>query len=57
MGSGCTIDYGNRYRMVTVDKGFLDNAKAGKLELSSAEVTRIEEAFPRGPRPRSLPMI
>ena len=30
LGSGCTIDYGNRYRMVTVDKGFLDNAKAGK---------------------------
>jgi diketogulonate reductase-like aldo/keto reductase len=35
----------------------VDNAKAGKLELSSAEVARIEQAFPRGPRPRSLPMI
>ncbi|HEY6456547.1 MAG TPA: aldo/keto reductase, partial [Steroidobacteraceae bacterium] len=35
----------------------VDNAKAGELELSSADVARIEEAFPRGPRPRSLPMI
>jgi diketogulonate reductase-like aldo/keto reductase len=35
----------------------LDNAKAGQLELSSAEVARIDAAFPRGPRPRSLPMI
>ena len=35
----------------------IDNAKAGELELSSAEVARIEEAFPLGPRPRSLPMI
>lgn len=35
----------------------VDNAQAGELELSAAEVTRIDEAFPRGPRPRSLPMI
>jgi diketogulonate reductase-like aldo/keto reductase len=35
----------------------VDNAKAGELELSSAEVARIEEAFPRGPRLRSLPTI
>ena len=35
----------------------IDNAQAGHLELSSAEVARIDEAFPRGPRPRSLPMI
>ena len=34
-----------------------DNAAAGTLELSNAEVAQIEEAFPRGPRPRSLPMI
>jgi diketogulonate reductase-like aldo/keto reductase len=34
-----------------------DNARAGQLELSVAEVARIDEAFPRGPRPRSLPMI
>jgi diketogulonate reductase-like aldo/keto reductase len=35
----------------------VDNAKAGDLVLSSTEVARIEEAFPREPRPRSLPMI
>jgi diketogulonate reductase-like aldo/keto reductase len=35
----------------------VDNARAGQLELSSADVTRIAEAFPLGPRPRSLPMI
>lgn len=34
-----------------------DNAKAGELELTASEVAQIEEAFPRGPRPRSLPMI
>ncbi len=35
----------------------VDNAKASALELSSAEVARIDAAFPRGARPRSLPMI
>ena len=35
----------------------VDNARAGQLVLSSAEVARIDEAFPRRPRPRSLPMI
>jgi diketogulonate reductase-like aldo/keto reductase len=35
----------------------VDNAKAGDLALTDAEVARIEEAFPRGPRPRSLPTI
>ena len=34
-----------------------DNAEAGRLELSSAELTRIDTTFPRGARPRSLPMI
>jgi diketogulonate reductase-like aldo/keto reductase len=34
-----------------------DNAKTGDLVLTSAEVARIDEAFPRGSRPRSLPMI
>jgi diketogulonate reductase-like aldo/keto reductase len=34
-----------------------DNAKAGEFELSRAEVARVEEAFPLGARPRSLPMI
>jgi len=35
----------------------VDNAAAGRLELSSTEVERINAAFPLGPRPRSLPMI
>ncbi|HTC45466.1 MAG TPA: aldo/keto reductase [Steroidobacteraceae bacterium] len=35
----------------------VDNAQAGNLALSAAEVARIEAAFPRGPRPRSLPTI
>jgi diketogulonate reductase-like aldo/keto reductase len=35
----------------------VDNAQAGELELDSADVVRIAEAFPLGPLPRSLPMI
>ncbi len=35
----------------------VDNAQAGALELSRGDVARIEDAFPLGPRPRSLPMI
>ena len=34
-----------------------DNAQAGRLELSSIEIGRIDAAFPRGTAPRSLPMI
>jgi diketogulonate reductase-like aldo/keto reductase len=34
-----------------------ENAAAGDLQLSAAELARIDEAFPRGPRPRSLPML
>lgn len=34
-----------------------ENAAAGDLELSAAELARIDAAFPRGPRPRSLPML
>jgi diketogulonate reductase-like aldo/keto reductase len=34
-----------------------ENAGAGDLVLTAAEVAQIERAFPRGPRPRSLPMI
>jgi diketogulonate reductase-like aldo/keto reductase len=34
-----------------------ENAQAGDLELTDAEVAQIDAAFPRGPRPRSLPMI
>ena len=34
-----------------------ENAGAGDLHLSSDDLSRIDEAFPRGPRPRTLPMI
>jgi diketogulonate reductase-like aldo/keto reductase len=34
-----------------------DNAAAGELVLSSEEVAALDKAFPRGPRPRSLPML
>ena len=34
-----------------------DNAGAGRLKLSDAEIGRIDAAFPRGPRPRGLPML
>jgi diketogulonate reductase-like aldo/keto reductase len=34
-----------------------DNAGAGALKLSQSELAALEEAFPRGPKPRSLPML
>ena len=34
-----------------------ENAAAGRLDLSEAELNRIANAFPLGPRPRSLPML
>jgi len=34
-----------------------ENAAAGDLELSAAEFARIDAAFPRGPKPRGLPML
>jgi diketogulonate reductase-like aldo/keto reductase len=34
-----------------------DNAGAGGIKLGAADIARIEKAFPRGPRPRSLPML
>lgn len=34
-----------------------DNAGAGALRLTEAELTEIDQAFPLGPRPRSLPML
>lgn len=34
-----------------------DNAAAGDLDLSDAEIARIDAAFPLGKKPRSLPMI
>jgi len=34
-----------------------ENAGAGDLRLTDAELARIDQAFPRGPRPRQLPML
>jgi len=34
-----------------------DNAAAGRLVLGSDEIAALDRAFPRGPRPRSLPML
>jgi diketogulonate reductase-like aldo/keto reductase len=34
-----------------------ENAGAGDLKLAAAELRQIDEAFPRGPRPRQLPML
>jgi diketogulonate reductase-like aldo/keto reductase len=34
-----------------------ENADAGKLMLSKDEIAALDAAFPRGPKPRSLPML
>ena len=34
-----------------------DNAAAGELTLSEAEIAALDKAFPRGPKPRGLPML
>ena len=34
-----------------------DNAAAGKLKLSDGEIAALDKAFPRGPKPHSLPML
>ena len=34
-----------------------DNAAAGDLKLSASEIAALNEAFPRGPKPRGLPML
>jgi len=34
-----------------------DNAAAGKLNLSESELAALDKAFPRGPKPRGLPML
>jgi diketogulonate reductase-like aldo/keto reductase len=34
-----------------------DNAAAGRLSLSAAEIAALDKAFPRGPKPRGLPML
>jgi diketogulonate reductase-like aldo/keto reductase len=34
-----------------------DNAAAGELVLSDGEIAALDTAFPRGPKPRGLPML
>jgi diketogulonate reductase-like aldo/keto reductase len=34
-----------------------DNAAAGSVVLSDGDITALDAAFPRGPKPRSLPML
>ncbi|VIO79798.1 putative oxidoreductase/MSMEI_2347 [Bradyrhizobium ivorense] len=34
-----------------------ENAAAGNLKLSDSEIAALDKAFPRGPKPRSLPML
>jgi diketogulonate reductase-like aldo/keto reductase len=34
-----------------------DNAVAAGLRLSAGEIAQIDLAFPRGPKPRDLPML
>ena len=34
-----------------------DNAAAGDLVLSDDEIAALDKAFPRGPKPRGLPML
>ncbi len=34
-----------------------ENALAGDLDLSEEEIAELDRAFPRGPKPRSLPML
>jgi diketogulonate reductase-like aldo/keto reductase len=34
-----------------------DNAAAGDLVLSKEDISALDQAFPRGPKPRSLPML
>ncbi len=34
-----------------------DNAAAGGLDLSESELAALDSAFPRGPKPRGLPML
>ncbi|MGB7121789.1 MAG: aldo/keto reductase, partial [Bradyrhizobium sp.] len=34
-----------------------ENAAAGNLVLGADEIAALDRAFPRGPKPRSLPML
>ncbi len=41
----------------TASEHAAENAAAGDLRLTEEEIARIDEAFPRGPRPRELPVL
>ena len=62
-GSGTLIERYDRYKQAFVipkasnPQHAIENAGAGDLTLSKDEIARIDDAFPRGPRPRSLPML
>jgi diketogulonate reductase-like aldo/keto reductase len=43
--------------MTTNRKHAEENAAAAELKLSAEEIRRIDAAFPRGPKPRGLPML
>jgi diketogulonate reductase-like aldo/keto reductase len=43
--------------MASTPEHAADNAAAGEQKLSDNELTTLDKAFPRGPRPRSLPML
>jgi diketogulonate reductase-like aldo/keto reductase len=34
-----------------------DNAAAGKVTLNESAIAALDKAFPRGPKPRGLPML
>ena len=34
-----------------------ENAGAGNLVLSASDISAIDKVFPRGPKPRGLPML
>jgi diketogulonate reductase-like aldo/keto reductase len=34
-----------------------ENAAAGDLQLTGADIAALDKAFPRGPKPRGLPML
>jgi diketogulonate reductase-like aldo/keto reductase len=42
---------------VSKEARLAETAAAGDLKLSAAEIAALDKAFPRGPKPRSLPML
>ncbi len=62
-GSGAAEDVvaeaiaGRRDEVFLVSRVLPENAGAGDLRLTEAELARIDEVFPLGPRPRQLPTL